>query len=247
MSPYLDSELDRTKTFEVSEHLGVCACCAKRFEQERRVEELLTERLGGVPALDWPAIERRAVRGRRRLIRWSIAASALAACLILGGVVYRGQGRPAPQRSSDWLLAEYASAAPDRAPFERAAIGDLDLASVTREVLGVALDIPLAAELSNGHSFKLVGFRRRTNDRGESYLELRINCCGKPVLMAVALQRNAAVLGELAENLEGEPDLRTIIRGDVRLAAATDGRIVVLAASHHPVDRLIRKVRTKAA
>ena len=31
MSPYIDSELGKTKTFEISEHLRYCPACAERF------------------------------------------------------------------------------------------------------------------------------------------------------------------------------------------------------------------------
>ena len=38
ISPYLDSELGQTKTFEVSEHLSECESCRRRFEQERSAQ-----------------------------------------------------------------------------------------------------------------------------------------------------------------------------------------------------------------
>ena len=44
-SPYLDSELGQTKTYEISEHLQQCEACAKRFEGEGRVDEMIRDRI----------------------------------------------------------------------------------------------------------------------------------------------------------------------------------------------------------
>ena len=98
ISPYLDSELDQTKTFEISEHLRVCEACAERFEKERRVDSLLVERLEAAPQLDWNPITRRVLGGRRR-IAWAAGLTGLAACAVVAIIVPSNPG--ASDRSAE--------------------------------------------------------------------------------------------------------------------------------------------------
>ena len=59
MSPYLDSELDRPITFEVSEHLQDCSECAARFDAERRVDDTIRSQIerATMPAELWARVK----------------------------------------------------------------------------------------------------------------------------------------------------------------------------------------------
>lgn len=244
ISPYLDSELDQTKTFEISEHLRVCDACAERFEKERRVDSLLVERLEAVPQLDWNAITRRVLGGRRR-IAWAAGLTGLAACAVVAIIVASNPGPSDRSAEPSWFTDAFVAAAPDGALFVGVAQAGPKLATVTRQALGVAVELPPAAELAGGHSYQLVDLRRRTGPDGTPYVEVRLNCCGEPVLMALALRRDAGSFGEFV--LASDETVRTRPVGDVKLSSFVRGDIVVIAASHHVVEELVSQVRLKAA
>lgn len=60
LSPYLDSELDPTTTFAISEHLRVCDDCRRRFEVERGVDLAVVAKLSveSVPDEVWREVVR---------------------------------------------------------------------------------------------------------------------------------------------------------------------------------------------
>ena len=102
-SPYLDSELGHTKTFEVSEHLRRCDECRQRFEAERRTERLMTRKLddGAMPAALWERIKRDVNTAPwRRMLRANTGlalAASLAFVVILGALVWpTAEGDPSP-------------------------------------------------------------------------------------------------------------------------------------------------------
>jgi predicted anti-sigma-YlaC factor YlaD len=50
LSPYLDSELDTTTTFQIQAHLGNCESCRKRFDQEGELEQRMVAALRTQPS-----------------------------------------------------------------------------------------------------------------------------------------------------------------------------------------------------
>jgi hypothetical protein len=86
LEAYLDSELDTETTARVNDHLDRCEPCEKRFRAERRLEKLLAERIGEVPAGAEERFGRilgRAVRPRRRRL---LAIGAVAATFLAAGL-----------------------------------------------------------------------------------------------------------------------------------------------------------------
>jgi anti-sigma factor RsiW len=228
ISPYLDSELEATKTFEVSEHLDGCPACRRRFEQERRVDQWLARRLREAPALDWERIERRALNPHR----WRITMGAPALLLWHSGAI-PGWGR------ADWIVRQYAQAAPDDAAFDKPTDEAFQLAAVARQALGLDVEVAFAEGVTKYHSIDLISaLQRRTSD-GTPYVEVRLNCCGMPVVMVLARQADASHFGRVAAEARpgGEPALHA--KGWMRWAARTDGTLLTMAASLHGVGHLV--------
>ena len=203
-SPYLDSELDATKTFEVSEHLRMCDSCRVRFEREARVDGLIKARLGAgdeMPDAMWARICEDVRRPRRPVFRVGGRGLAMAASVVLlvsaGGLYWRNrdarravstppiakQTYTGPTRSVADLLRE---ATPRLAAFDQPVGSDFAgrLDGLCRNLLGAS--VTLNPTNHPGHDVQLIDVRQRTDDAGTRYVELRVNCCGKPVLLAMS-------------------------------------------------------------
>lgn len=251
-SPYLDSELDATKTFEVSEHLRVCGPCRERFEREKRVDDALREKLceERMPADVWSGLCSR-VRQPTPLVRmpW-LRPLAIAASLVLivtaGSLVYR-QMTSTADRAKDVTITNVTpnvamasllrDASPQLAAFtgeekgfaER--VADLDLLS--RDLLGASISIDVAG-LERYH-LEFVDVRKRTDNSGTDYIEVRLNCCNYPVLLAFSERGHEHVIAEFREVCnrcpsqgcpppvkDGGIETRTIERNGVIVAGATN-------------------------
>ena len=243
MSPYLDSELGKTKTFEISEHLRQCAPCAERFEREGHVDGLLAHRLRQTPGLDWDQVLRTATRKSRVFRPFQLSALGLAACLALVMWIARPAANDDATRLDNWIAIALTDAAPDSMPFRRVSDASVELAALARSTLGVDLTMQLPTEILRRHAVELVSVHRRTTVDNTPYLEVRLNCCGEPVLLAVAVRENAGWLGAATSEFAlGAVQSRTLASG-VNVAAWSDDAIVVLAASHHPIDGLVPAFR----
>jgi len=92
MSPYLDSELDPTTTYEVSRHLETCTACAGHFAAEEELERMIRERLRRLQGDEEEVIERalsRAFTLRTRLTGLGALFTAASLLLLLGLFAYR--------------------------------------------------------------------------------------------------------------------------------------------------------------
>ena len=243
ISPYLDSELGKTKTFEISEHLRQCAPCAERFEREGHVDGLLADQLSRTPGLDWDQVLRGAMRKRRVFRPFQLSALGLAACVALVMWVAWPTATEEGSPADKWIATALADAAPESTPFRRVSSSSADLAALAKSTLGVDLQIQLPAEILRGHAFELVAVHPRVTIDNTPYLELRVNCCGKPVLLAIALLENAGRLGAVVSELaRGGVKSKTLASG-VNVVSQSDGAIVVLAASRHPIAGLVPAFR----
>lgn len=80
LSPYLDSELEGTTTFEISRHLEICAPCARLFAREAELDRAIFARIQRPEGDERAVLERaldRALSSRgsaRRARSWSAAA-----------------------------------------------------------------------------------------------------------------------------------------------------------------------------
>ncbi len=252
LSPYLDSELGATKTFEVSEHLRRCGGCKDRFAAERRADDLVQSRLeqDTMPDELWSALVRdvRTPAWSRRLRhRW---VSALAACLLLAvlgvaGVWSMGLGA-GDVDAGNWAVRAFVAATTNEEDFEA---GVQDAGSPERlllEKFGIRIERDLIKENFGPHAVSLVSATARTDRDGRAYLELRLNCCGQPVLMALA----AFGEGTRPAPFEGEtlaPRRALRQEGDVHIATRRVGGVAVIAVSGHPVEQLVASLRVVQA
>lgn len=239
LSPYLDSELGETKTFEVSEHLRQCNPCATRFEQERRVDCLMAEKLADTERMDFQAMLREAVRPKpTKRGRWWIGVMGLAACVAL---LVWFSAAPAPGGSTpveDWMASQFASATSHGETFVPVSNASASLLGQVESTLGLSLSMKSIARGLSGHVVKLAGVSGRRMVGGVPYIEVRLNCCGEPVLMAFALRSAIEKLGPLPAGIESGLNHRHLSSGlNIALWATDD--MVFVATSRHPVKQFV--------
>lgn len=252
MSPYLDSELDPTTTFAISEHLRLCESCWRRFEAERGVDQAMVARLGAEQMPDelWRDLVRRLRQPRWK--SWRLYAQ-LAAAAVIALSVWSGWPwdvrlpRPdaAPQH---WLVREFVAETANGKPF----------ASADARTITAGMSIPLhpfadlALKVSGAtvarHVMQLVRLETVRDADGAEVVEVRLNCCGEPVIVRAARRdrpgrlgefvgRDAAQLAALAGAGRGE-------RG-ISVAQCEVGDYVVVAVSRHPMDEILGSLRVQ--
>lgn len=247
LSPYLDSELGKTKTFEVSEHLRECSACAKRFESERRVDTLMAEKLADVPAMDFGAMLREAAQPKRALLGpWRLGAVGLAACVALVAWSMIGLSPAGSGGVEDWIAAEFAAVAPAGKAFVPVSGASTDLLGQVESTLGVSLAMKSIAEAFPGHVVEVVRVARRSRGGRAPYVEVRLNCCGEPVLVAFAARSDVEDFGRLPEDVESGSVRRHESSG-LTIATWASGELVLVAASRHSVSNIIPAFSVKAA
>lgn len=247
LSPYLDSELGKTKTFEVSEHLRLCAACATRFERERRVDALMVEKFSDVPVMDFGAMLREAVRPRRPLLGpWRMGVTGLAACVALLVWSSVGSSPTSATAVEDWIASQFASVASDARAFVPVSDASVDLLGQVESSMGVALAMRSAEEAFPGHIIELISVTNRKMDDGAPYVEVRLNCCGNPVLVAFAPRRAMDKLGPFPDGIESGVIRRHQSSG-LNIATWASGEFVFVAAAHHAVDNFASAFSVKAA
>ncbi|MEE8170492.1 MAG: zf-HC2 domain-containing protein [Phycisphaerae bacterium] len=250
MSPYLDSELESDVTFEVSRHLQSCPHCARRFELEQAADALMRDRLTRetMPKEIWGRIQNE-LSGPRRVIRlrW-FGGPALAAAVLVAALAVWESGVSGPNGSmtTPGLAARLVSLAPDDTGFtsDESAAEPVRLAA--QLLLGVSVEFPPAANQSpHQHVIELVSADWRDDSAGRSYLEVRLNCCGKPTLLLLARR----VAGELPKVFDGAAPDRDDAGEDgdtgVRWASRQTNGFVAMAASRHPVQPLLKRLKLR--
>ena len=238
LSPYLDSELGKTKTFEISDHLRLCPNCTDRFEKERKVDLVIAEHLRHAPSLDWEQIGRIATAPRRIFRPWRIGVVGLAACIALVSWVTIRPGAAAASGLEDLVIARFAQAAPQEKPFYVDADGSIDLKALGQSTLGVSLEMSHRPESGPGHHAKFVDVHGRTTADNVPYLEVHLNCCGKPIVVVIARRQDVPRLGTLPDGAESGAIVRTHRPSGLNVGTWFTGDIVLVAVSHHPVNDL---------
>jgi len=248
LSPYLDSEIDATETFEISEHLRGCETCQERFERERTIDRLLVTKLQSeeMPADCWNAIQRQVFSATRRrwIGRWSPLA--LAACLaVILSVTSAYLLRPAEPVGA-WAVRRFVNASPDNDMFGPVAVASssvaVELSDMSRAVLRRQVSMERASEVKPGHKMELVRVTRRRDADGVELMEVRLNCCGQPVLMTFAPADQPGRMADVVSALARAPRVSRQQDG-VNVAGWQVGDVVVLAVSRHPVEQLIDAVQ----
>ena len=250
ISPYLDSELDPTKTFEVSQHLEQCDRCQDRFEKEARADGLITTSLRREEQyVDWSAIERQILAPARRVIpirpKWLLAAAACVAFILISQGDWLGSTVAA--HPAQWAVDELHTLSPDCLPFPegRGCTPD-EINEIAATALDCRLGIPIIDGRLAGHPVTLIQRNMRTCDAGTDRVEIRLNCCGKPVLLIVGKCSQRGMMKDIAAALEkagGDySDRRSSHRTNYNVRAIKKGKYIVLAVSPHKVDHLVAGV-----
>ena len=249
MSPYLDSELGATKTFEVGEHLRQCPACKGRFDGERRVDALIRGRLERetMPAEMWSRISRNVsmpfwLRSLRRPI-----GIAMAACLVLaltGGVVFWPRSAPDPHA---WIVGRLEVLTPDNQPFAGAWTEQAVLEQKLHDTFGIEFVMASPKPSAVRHDVQLVSAKTRVDAAGREYTELRLNCCGEPVLMVLARRNRGSPLPEPFEGVLFDADGVVAQLDGANVASRDLGGTVALVASQHPIEQIVTSLRVVKA
>lgn len=247
ISPYLDSELDPTKTFEVSQHLESCTPCRERFQKEGRADELIGAVLRREESfVDWPAIERQVLAPARRVIpirpKWLLAAAACVAFLLISSVDWNGSTVAA--HPAQWAVDELHTLSPDCLPFpEGPGCTSDDVNEIAEAALDCRLGIPIIDGRLAGHPVTLIQRNKRTCAAGTDRVEIRLNCCGHPVLLIVGKCAQRGIMKDIAAALEkagGDYSDRCSSQSTkYHVRAIKKGKYIVLAVSPHKVDHLV--------
>jgi hypothetical protein len=238
LSPYLDSELDAGTTFAISEHLRACDACRGRFEAEREVERLITTRLQPVHVPDalWGDIVR-PIR-QRSLTRWRLYVP-LAAAAAVAIITWTGWTLSRPEKvQPHWVVREFLTDTAGGRPFVTSA-ARVNGAGMTMPLKPFAdLVVSLAGEDALNHVVEMVRLDTKTDEDGAQFVELRLNCCGEPVLLRVARRDHP---GRLREFIGADPSKLASLptAAKVTVAERDVGDYVVVAVSRHPVSHLL--------
>ncbi len=263
LSAYLDSELDPQSSLEISERLRKFERCRDCFAREKFLDDWMRVKLAerGMPEEMWQQlceqVHEPAARSRLASFR-SLVAVAAVVVLVVAAVGYRqyvtssDEAGIAGERRQ--TMAELLSAAaPQLVAFrDPAAENALErLREVSREVLGVTVSL----ELNNlgRHQVDIIGVSEGTDAGGRKYLELRLNCCHHPVIVAIGKCGGSAVC-ELCEATDGPRKQRPSCcphsaPSDVIEVQSErrDGFMIAAAAANHPVDALLKIIRIDRA
>lgn len=250
ISPYLDSELDATKTFEVSQHLEACPPCRKRFDQEIQADRLTAESLRRVePGVDWAEVERSLTAEPRRHFllrpRWMLAAAAAVAFLVLGfGEWSRSSNAGNPAK---WAVDELHRLSPDSSPFRsQEGCTPLDVATAAYDILTCHLDLPCGDGPVTGRPVTLVKALRRDCPGGKGRLEVQLNYDGKPVLLTIGKCNELGELRRVRDELgTGDKQLSRTCRAyknTYHVSSRRVGDYVIVAVSPHDTNPLVSDI-----
>lgn len=242
LSPYLDSELDPTTTFAISEHLRVCDDCRRRFDAERGVDQAIVAELGVEKMPD--ELWRQIVRPMRtpRWVRWRLYAPlAAAAAIVL--IVWAGwPWRPAAAPQPHWVVRDFLAETSNGQPF----------VSADAQTVAAGMTMPLkpfsdlvvnfTGEASLKHVVQFVRLDTVRDADGAEIVEVRLNCCGEPVIVRAAKRDRPGRLREFLD-LDAAQLAALPSAGDgkrrVSVAEREVGDYVVVAVSRHPMNELL--------
>lgn len=156
---FLDSELDAPLSIELQRHIEHCPACAREVEIERTVRRHLAmglERQGPINALDEEFLRKQLVSasGEREsekrfawgLRRWRLAATSVAAVLILGVVAWLSNGRDDPRPNAnhfaDRIVADFERFVADGTPVQFASTDAAAVSAWLLDQTGIAVLLP---------------------------------------------------------------------------------------------------------
>jgi hypothetical protein len=251
LSPYLDSELGSTKTFEVSEHLRHCPECTTRFNAERRADDMFQTSLRppAMPAELWSTVSRDVATRfwfRTFPLRFGAAGLALAACL---AIVYVGTAVLQPQKQPEtrpWLvsrLLDETAGKPglsgDRQTPEGPSV-DSDRAA---GLLRTQYQLELVTTAAERHDLRLISATQRADEAGREFIEVRLKCCGRSVLLALARSTDGEFPSVFSDLPPTPAQGKHQTLGGVHIASRDIGDLRAVVASRHVVGHIVENLR----
>jgi len=139
------------------------------------------------------------------------------------------------------VIDEYMAAAPEDLPF--GGPGELEdrahqVNSVLRREFGLELAMPHPGQLAGHFDFDLVSAIERTDAHGRKFVEVRLNCCGKPVILAFARRDGHEAPAQFEwPNPPGGQGAEDV--GAFHVAYRDVGGAMVVGASKHAVSDIL--------
>lgn len=243
ISPYIDSELDPTKTFELSQHLEDCEACKTRFDQEALADGLIAKSLQRHESfVDWSAIEKEILAPPRYRMpirpKWLLAAAACIAFLLISLGDWSGP------TLAEWAAEELHQLRPDCQPFPGGPSCTLDdVASLVSEVLDREVSMPTGDGLAGGHGLTLTKASLASGAAGSGRVRIQLNCCGHPVLVIIGRRGDQGPLAELTAGIDagGGQYRAEIVAHSLKynVRAAKKGDYIIIAVSPHQIDHVV--------
>jgi len=237
LSPYLDSELEPTTTFAISEHLRWCNDCRQRFDAERQVDRQIVARLdvGDVPHDVW----RDALRPLRtpRWTRWPfyVPLAAAAVIVLMMGIASLSNSTATHAR---WVVREFVAETNNGRPFASNNTDTVSAGTTTTLKPFTNLVARFTPQVVSNHALQLVRLSTVRDADGSEMVEVRLNCCGEPVIVRAAKRDRPGRLREFIGQDATMLASRTS-GGDVRVTEREVGEYIVVAVSQHPADELL--------
>jgi|GEM_PF-6621326 len=244
LSPYLDSELGSSETFAISEHLRSCSACFDLFDAERRADVLIAASLTQekMPQNIRDQLRRSVLTsavGRRLRFARVLALAACLALVAFGAWQFRSTNT-APAAAFSEIPSTVATFA------DLTSTGDLftpsesapEIATVVTDLIGYPF-MPSPEVLARHHA-QLVSVEHKLDSNGRRYVEMRINCCGEPLLLVAG--RTCCGMPKPFDGVRFDNDDTPTDYGDIHFLAKQFDGVAVMVASRHGVDGVIEAI-----
>ncbi len=245
LSPYLDSELDPTMTFKVSQHLEQCTRCATRFDREGHAESLIAERLKQMePVVQWATLENVVLSAPRPIYRrpvWWVAAAAAVAFVLIG---FGSWPSASMADSVQWAADELERLSPAGGAFrENQSCSASNYKNMCYEVL--SQDVDLNLEGLRPHDVKLVAASSKLFQQGGGGVQLLMNCCNQPILVTMGLADTPGEFQGVARSFDEDGIATVTCKGkSYHVAVRRVGQMILVgvASTRHQVDHVINGI-----